>query len=70
MAGDAFMSGVCRVGPPYVRPLLPWEATGLAALLVEDPAEVLPLMSGLVSLGKLATEKTAYPEARGVVEKA
>ena len=70
MAGDAFTSGVNRFGLPTERPLLPWEVTGLAALLVEDPPEVLPLMSGLVSLGKLATEKTADPEPRGVVEKA
>ena len=39
-------------------------------MLAEDPAEVLPLMSRLVSLVKSATEKTADPEARGVVEKA
>ena len=69
MAGDAFVSGVCRVGPPTVRPLLPWEATGLAALLVEDPAEVLPLMSRLEHLVKSATEKIADPEARGVAER-
>ena len=31
MAGDAFTSGVCRVGPPTERPLLPWEALELAA---------------------------------------
>ena len=31
MAGDAFASGVRRFGPPTVRPLLPWEAPGLAA---------------------------------------
>ena len=70
MAGDAFMSGVCRVGPPTVRPLLPWEAARLAALLVEDPAEVLPLMSRLEPLVKSATEKIADPESRGVAEKA
>ena len=51
-------------------PLLPWEATGLAALLVEDPAEVLPLMSRLEPLVKSATEKIADPEARGDAEKA
>ena len=31
MAGDAIASGVCRFGSPTYRPLLPWEATGLAA---------------------------------------
>ena len=70
MAGDAFAIGVRRVGPPTERPLLPWEAPGLAALLVEDPAEVLPLMSRLEPLVKSATEKIADPEARGVAEKA
>ena len=49
---------------------LPWEAPGLAALLVEDPAEVLPLTSRLGPLVKSATEKIADPEARGVAEKA
>ena len=38
--------------------------------LVEDPAEVLPLMSRLEPLVKSATEKIADPEARGVAEKA
>ena len=70
MAGDAFMSGVCRVGPPTVRPLLHWEATRLAALLVEDPAEVLPLMSRMEPLVKSATEKITDPESRGVAERA
>ena len=45
---------------------LAWKATGLAALLVEDPAEFLPLMSRLEPLVKSATEKIADPEARGV----
>ena len=55
MAGDELMSGVCRVGPPTERPLLPWEAPGSAALLVEDQAKVLQLMSRLESLVKSAT---------------
>ena len=66
MAGDAFVRGVYKVGPPTVRLLLPWEATRLAALLVEDPAEVLPFMSRLEHLVKSAIEKFADPEARGV----
>ena len=70
MAGDAFVSGVCRVGPPTVRPLLPWEATRLAALLVEDPGQVLPLMSRMEPLVVSATEKIADPESRGVAERA
>ena len=49
---------------------LAWKATGLAALLVEDPAEVLPLMSRLEPLVKSATEKIADPEARGFAQKA
>ena len=35
MAGDAFVSGVRRVGPPTERHLLPWKTTGLAASFVE-----------------------------------
>jgi len=38
--------------------------------LVEDPAEVLPLMSRLEPLVKSAVDKIADPEARGVAEKA
>eukprot|EP00439_Symbiodinium_sp_Y106_P059383 s2085_g8.t1 len=38
--------------------------------LVEDPAEVLPLMPKLEPLVKSATEKISDPEARGVAEKA
>merc|ERR1719230_1786215 len=38
--------------------------------LVEDPAEVLPLMPRLEPLVKSATEKIADPEARGVAERA
>ena len=38
--------------------------------LVEDPAEVLPLMPRLEPLVKNATEKISDPEARGVAEKA
>ena len=49
---------------------LAWKATKLAALLVEDPAEVLPLMSRLEPLVKSATEKIADPESRVVAERA
>jgi len=38
--------------------------------LVEDPAEVLPLMPRLEPLVKGATEKISDPEARGMAEKA
>lgn len=38
--------------------------------LVEDPAEVLPLMPKLEPLVKSATEKISDPEARGMAEKA
>merc|ERR1719159_2236541 len=38
--------------------------------LVEDPAEVLPLMPRLEPLVKAATEKISDPEARGMAEKA
>merc|ERR1719247_1141854 len=38
--------------------------------VVEDPAEVLPLMPRLEPLVTAATEKIADPEARGVAEKA
>ena len=66
MAGDAFAIGVSRFKPPTVRPLLPWEAPGLAALLVEDPTKVLQLMSRLESRVKSVTEKIADPEASGM----
>merc|ERR1719446_1193229 len=36
--------------------------------LVEDPAEVLPLMPRLEPLVKAATEKISDPEARGMAE--
>ena len=42
MAGDAFMSGVCRVGPPTERPLLPWEALELAAFFTPVGSMWLP----------------------------
>jgi len=38
--------------------------------LVEDPAEVLPLMPRLEPLVKAATEKISDPEARGMAERA
>merc|ERR1719333_1246874 len=38
--------------------------------LVEDPAEVLPLMPRLEPLVRAATEKIADPEARGMAERA
>jgi len=38
--------------------------------LVEDPAEVLPLMPRLEPLVKAATEKISDPDARGMAEKA
>ena len=40
------------------------------SILVEDPAEVLPLMSRLEHLVKSATEEAADPEVRGVAVKA
>merc|ERR1719169_247599 len=38
--------------------------------VVEDPAEVLPVMPRLEPLVKAATEKIADPEARGMAERA
>ena len=42
MAGDAFASGVRRFEPPTERPLLPWEAPGLAAFFAPVGSMWLP----------------------------